>query len=70
MSKFADAVVTRFVKGKPDPKMSDKDAGESETTEDEDTSDDKPGMKGKMLAAALKKGDGEAIEEAVKAICG
>lgn len=31
--------------------------------------EEKPGAKGRILVAALKNGDGEAIEEAVKAIC-
>lgn len=67
MSKFADAVVVRFGKGKPDPAMDHKEPDGDEAPEGD--KDEKPGMKGKMLAAALKKGDGEAIEEAVRAIC-
>lgn len=63
---LADKIVVKFGKGKPAPAMD----GAPEDAEDmPDKSEDKPGMKGKMLAAALKRGDGEAIEEAVKAIC-
>lgn len=62
---LADKIVVKFGKGKPAPM----DDTTSDTDDMPDKSEDKPGMKGKMLAAALKRGDGEAIEEAVKAIC-
>ena len=61
---LADKIVVRFGKGKPMPDSEDEDNAP------DDESDEKPGMKGKMLRAALRKGDDEAIEEAVRAICG
>jgi hypothetical protein len=57
MGKFADAIVDKYGKGKDDAPEATPDA------------DDGAGAKGKMLAAALKRGDGEAIEEAIRAIC-
>jgi hypothetical protein len=62
---FADDIKVRFLKGKGSPAPEAPDAP-SQSSDDEDA----PGAKGKMLAAALKRGDGAAIEEAVRAICG
>ena len=73
-SKFADAVVVRFGKGKPMEKSPPADDGEGTggdaAGKDDDAPTEKPGQKGKMLIAAFKKGDGESVEELVKSICG
>jgi|HubBroStandDraft_2_1064218.scaffolds.fasta_scaffold478692_2 hypothetical protein len=65
MGNFADKVVVRFGKGK-----GSQEPAPAAPADADDAGDAKPGSKGKMLAAALKKGDGEAIEEAVLAITG
>lgn len=61
MGLFADDIAARYRKdtGKPAPK-----AGADDTAPA-----DGEGSNGRMLAAALKKGDGVAIEAAVRAIC-
>lgn len=74
-SKFADAVVVRFGKGKgkapaPEPDADDAVPPAPNYSAKDNDEDDKPGARGKLLAAAIRKGDGEAIEECIRAICG
>lgn len=78
-SKFADAISVRFLgkgKGKssspaPDPDEDvPPDADYTPKTPKGDDDGDKPGAKGKLLAAAIRKGNGEAIEECIRSICG
>lgn len=74
-SKFADAISVRFLgkgKGKPSSPAPDPDEDvppDADYTPKGDDGD-KPGSLGKMAIAALKKGDGEAFEEAIRSICG
>jgi hypothetical protein len=65
MAKFADSVASKFF-GKGDDDESSPDTDDTSDTTDEPT----PGSLGKTLLAAIKKGDPEAVEEAVRAICG
>lgn len=62
--KFADVVVAKL-SGKPSmaPPMADDDEDEPD---DED--DHAPGERGKIIIAAQRRGDGEALEEAIKSI--
>ena len=59
--KFADAVFGGDAGGEPAVPMDDEDTEGGDEKKAE-------GEKGRMLAAAIKKGDGEAIYEAVRAI--
>lgn len=78
-SKFADAISVRFLgkgKGKssspaPDPDEDvPPDADYTPKTPKDEDDGDKPGSMGKTLLAAIKKGNAEAVEEAIRAICG
>jgi hypothetical protein len=60
---FADDIAARFAKGSKTPPPA------PAADDDAPKAADSDGSKGRMLAAALKKGDGEAIEAAVRAIC-
>ena len=67
---LSDALYSRMSKGKakadPEPDAEDMDEpaeGESESKEDTGGAD------GRALAAAIKRGDGAAIEEIVRRIC-
>jgi len=61
---FADDIAARFRKGSGKPAPAPVPA-----SDDSPKASDSAGSKGKVLAAALKRGDGEAIEAAVRAIC-
>jgi hypothetical protein len=62
---FADDIAARYRKGSGKSAPTPAPAADA----DADSGTDSDGSKGKMLAAALKKDDGVAIEAAVKAIC-
>jgi hypothetical protein len=69
--KFADDVVERFTKkptGEPDGDEGTAPAGDA--ADDGDGDEDKPesGAKGKIMLAATRRSDPEALEEAVRAI--
>lgn len=70
--KFADVVVARFTK-KPPAAAAEPDGDEGPMPSappdgDGDDDGDEPGANGKILIAAQRRGDGEAVEEAIKAI--
>lgn len=73
--KFADVVVARFTGKKPasaapapDGPEPDGDEGPNPAKPSDDDGDEEPGTNGKVMIAAQRRGDGEALEEAVKAI--
>jgi len=67
--KFADVVVARFTKkptGEPD---GDEGAAPDDGDADDSEKDGpEPGERGKIVLAAQRRGDPEALEEAIKAI--
>lgn len=71
---MADAIVMRFGKkpgAKPpaDADAAGDDAAPGDDSMKEDAPAPKPGAQGKILMKAISKGDAEAVEEAIRAIC-
>ena len=65
---FADKLKPKFsftVGGDKEP-----DGDEPDDSQDETAAPAKPGEGGKMLMKAIRLGDAEAVEEAVRQICG
>jgi hypothetical protein len=67
--KFADVVVARFTK-KPTGEPDGDEGAAPAAPSDDDGDEDKPesGAKGKIMLAATRRSDPEALEEAVRAI--
>jgi hypothetical protein len=65
--KFADVVIAR-IGGKKPGAMPAAAGDDDEEPDDDDEDDSKPGDRGKIVLAAQRRGDPEAIEEAIKAI--
>ena len=65
--KFADVVVAKLSGRSPAgmPPAPDKDEPDKD---DEDGDDSAPGERGKIIIAANRRGDGEALEEAIRSI--
>jgi hypothetical protein len=66
--KFADVVVAKFTKH---PAVEPDESAEDETPDKDGAEEDEgsePGERGKIILAAQRRGDPEALEEAIKSI--
>lgn len=66
--KFADVVVARFTKKPTGSSGGDEEAAPADAADDGDQDEPEAGAKGKIMLAANRRGDAEALEEAVRAI--
>jgi hypothetical protein len=65
--KFADVVVAKFTKHPAvEPEEPDEDGAKDGDDEEDEGSE--PGERGKIILAAQRRGDPEALEEAIKSI--